>query len=66
VKFLYWDHDGWALWSKRLEAGSYAFPFEASGRKEITAGEVAALLEGIDRSSVKRRKRYLPPDQRNA
>jgi hypothetical protein len=57
--------DGWALWSKRLEAGTYAFPFEASGRQQITAGELGALLEGIDLKDAKRRKRYLAPPPRN-
>ena len=66
LKILYWDRDGWALWSKRLEAGTYAYPFAATGRKEITAGELSALLEGIDLSNAKRRKRYVTPLQRGA
>jgi transposase len=66
VKILYWDRDGWALWAKRLEAGTYAFPFEEAGRKEITAGELGALLEGLDFANAKRRKRYVPPLQQNA
>ena len=66
VKILYWDRDGWALWAKRLEAGTYAYPFEATGRKEITAGELSALLEGIDLRNAKRRKRYVAPLQRSA
>ena len=66
VKILYWDRDGWALWSKRLESGTYAYPFEDTGRKEITAGELSALLEGIDLSNAKRRKRYVTPLQRGA
>jgi transposase len=66
LKILYWDRDGWALWAKRLESGTYAFPFDATGRKEITAGELSALLEGIDLRSAKRRKRYLVPLQRGA
>jgi transposase len=64
VKILYWDRDGWALWAKRLEAGTYAFPFDAAVLKEIRAGELAALLEGIDLTHVKRRKRYRAPDRR--
>ena len=66
VKILYWDRDGWALWSKRLEMGTYAYPFDATGRKEITSGELGALLEGIDLKSARRRKRYLLPLPQNA
>ncbi len=60
VKILYWDRDGFAVWAKRLEEGTYAMPFEASGerRREITAQELGAVLSGIDLSQAKRRKRY--------
>jgi transposase len=66
LKILYWERDGWALWSKRLESGTYAYPFEDTGRKEISAGELSALLEGIDLRTAKRRKRYVAPLQRGA
>jgi transposase len=47
---------------KRLEAGTFQFPFAETGRKEIAAWELGVLLEGIDWQQVKRRKRYaLPP-----
>lgn len=60
VKILYWDRDGFAVWAKRLEEGTYAMPFGEGGeaRREITAAELAALLSGIDLSAAKRRKRY--------
>ena len=61
VKILYWDRDGFAVWSKRLEEGTYAVPFADGGaerRREITAQELGALLSGIDLSTAKRRKRY--------
>jgi transposase len=60
VKILYWDRDGFAVWAKRLEQGTYAMPFDQSGerRREITAQELGALLSGIDLSQAKRRKRY--------
>jgi transposase len=59
VKILYWDRDGFAIWCKRLEAGTYAVPFEEGARRrEITAQELGALLSGIDLSQAQRRKRY--------
>ena len=61
VKILYWDRDGFAMWSKRLEEGTYAVPLAESAaerRREITAQELGALLSGIDLQQAKRRKRY--------
>ena len=61
VKILYWDRDGFAVWSKRLEEGTYAVPFGDSAeerRREITAQELGALLSGIDLKQADRRKRY--------
>lgn len=63
VKILYWDRDGWALWAKRLEAGTFAFPFAGTGRKEVSAAELSALLEGLDLRNARRRKRYVAPHQ---
>jgi transposase len=61
LKILYWDRDGFALWSKRLEAGTYAVPLAESReerRREITGQELGAILSGIDLSQAQRRKRY--------
>jgi hypothetical protein len=61
VKILYWDRDGVAAWSKRLEEGTYAVSFGDSSAerwREITAQELGALLSGIDLSTAKRLKRY--------
>ena len=60
LKILYWDRDGFAVWAKRLEEGTYAMPFSEQDeqRREITAQELGALLSGIDLSVAKRRKRY--------
>lgn len=65
IKILYWDRDGFAVWAKRLEEGTYAMPFGDAGvvdgeqRREIAAAELGALLSGIDLSHAKRRKRYV-------
>ena len=65
VKILYWDRDGFAVWSKRLEEGTYAVPFGdgIERRREITAQELGALLSGIDLSAATRRKRYRRAEQ---
>lgn len=60
VKLLYWDVDGYALWTKRLEMGTFQMPqVDASAREAVlTATDLALILRGIDLASVKRRKRY--------
>jgi len=62
MKILYWDRDGWAIWYKRLEAGTFQYPFSETGRKEIAAWELGLLLEGIDLKAGKRRKRFALPE----
>jgi transposase len=63
VKLLLWEEDGYAIWYKRLEAGTFRFPPppEAQPRVEIRAADLVMLFEGIDLSSVKRGKRYHRP-----
>jgi len=58
VKNLHCDRDGWAIWYKRLEAGTFQFPFSEMGRKEVAAWELVVLLEGFDLKKGKRGKRY--------
>jgi len=68
LKLLYWDEDGYALWYKRLEAGTFALPV-ADGRRQsagehgvvLRPAELAMLLDGIDVSSARRRQRYQRP-----
>lgn len=59
LKLLYWDADGFALWYKRLEEGTFRLP-PVSSREvsvELKASELAMMLEGIDLRSIKRGKR---------
>ena len=60
LKILYWDRDGFALWYKRLEEGTFKLPrVEPAQRSvQLRASELAMLLDGIDLRSVKRVKRY--------
>ena len=58
VKIIYWDRSGFALWYKRLEQGTFRFPSSDAKRVRVEAAELAMLLEGIDLSRAKRRKRF--------
>ncbi len=63
LKILYWDRDGYALWYKRLEQGTFRMPLAKpdAASIELRASELAMLLEGIDLRSIKRRKRFRRP-----
>jgi len=73
LKLLYWDSDGYAIWYKRLEEGTFALPPTDATRPTLgTHGvclrpaELAMLLDGIDLANIKRRRRYQrPPTQAN-
>lgn len=58
VKALYWDRDGFALWSKRLERGRFAPG--ADGPPEIGRDELALLLEGVRARVLSRSPRWRP------
>lgn len=69
LKILYWDSDGFAIWYKRLEEGTFRLPTpKVDATKagastgvsvELKASELAMLLAGIDLTSIKRRKRFM-------
>lgn len=59
VKVLYWDRDGYAIWYKRLEKGTFRFPEHLTDGAELRASDLAMLLEGIDPAQVARARRYV-------
>jgi transposase len=59
VKVLYWDRDGYAIWYKRLEKGTFRLPEHLADGAELRSGDLAMLLEGIDPTQVVRARRYV-------
>jgi transposase len=56
VKLLLWEHDGFSIYYKRLEEGTYEMP--ASRHVELRHDELMLILQGISLRSVRRRKRF--------
>lgn len=58
LKVLWWDRSGYCLLAKRLERGQFRV-FDRADRKggafEMSASELALILEGIDLRGAKRR-----------
>lgn len=62
VRVVYWDRNGFAMWTKRLERGRFRLPV-SSGREGLTtieAAELALVVEGIDLAGARRRPRWQP------
>lgn len=55
VKLLVWEHDGFSIYHKRLECGTYELPEKAP---ELRSDELMLILQGISLRSVRRRKRF--------
>jgi len=60
LKAIWFDRTGWALYSKRLERGTFELPEVDEGVTKVTIdpAQLAMILEGID-LRARRRKRYV-------
>jgi transposase len=59
MKLMFWDRHGFWLFYKRLEMGRFQLPTHGDGASCVLAyEELLLILEGIDLSSIRRRKRY--------
>jgi transposase len=62
IKIFWWDRDGYCLWYKRLEKGSFRFPTgpvtQGARGVEVKSADLMMILEGIDLGSVRRQRRY--------
>jgi transposase len=60
LKLLLWQGDGYALYYKRLEQGTFEYPRseEAEDLNMLTWSELILILQGVELQSVRHRKRY--------
>jgi transposase len=47
LKILWWDQDGYVLYYKRLEQGTFQFPVAVGRSIAIDSGQLMKLLSGI-------------------
>jgi transposase len=61
MKILFWDRDGFCIWYKRLERGTFQLLTTTSGEKgiELEYSQLVKLLGGLDLRTGRRRRRYL-------
>ena len=63
VRIVYWDRNGFAMWTKRLERGRFRPGLSTDGNLAaslIEAAELSLILEGIDLAGARRRPRWEP------
>jgi transposase len=63
VRIVYWDRNGFAMWTKRLERGRFRPNLSEDGKlstSAIEAAELALILEGIELAGARRRQRWTP------
>jgi transposase len=60
LKILFWDHDGLAIFYKRLERGTFQMLTTTNDAEgiELDYSQLAKLLGGIDLKTGHRRNRY--------
>ena len=58
IKLLLWERDGFSLYHKRLERGTYELPVGDGDSVELRSDELMLILQGIALKSVRRRERF--------
>jgi transposase len=60
IKLLLFEGDGFSMYYKRLEKGTYEIPVpqNSSSSMQIKSDELSLILQGISLVSVRRRLRY--------
>jgi len=60
LKILFWDRDGFCIWYKRLERGTFQLLTTTNDQEgiELSYAQLVNLLGGVDLRTGRRRRRY--------
>ena len=58
MKILYFDRNGYCIWYKKLEQGTFQLPLHEGEKILLDYTQLRLILEGIDLRSIQQRKRY--------
>ena len=58
IKIIYWDHNGFCLWMKRLEKEVFRWPESEREVIEISQKALSWLLHGLDLRQAHQRLSY--------
>ena len=62
IKILYWGQTGFCIWYQQLQQGTYQLPshdsLDEQDTLEVTRSQLSLILDGIDLSSVRQRRRF--------
>lgn len=58
IKLLLWEQDGFSLYQKKLERGTYELPEGNEIHQSISSEKLNLILQGISLKSVQHRTRY--------
>jgi transposase len=67
LKILYWGQTGFCIWYQQLQQGTFQLPTEDALQEqetiEVTRSQLSLILDGIDLSSARQRRRFQLPQQ---
>ena len=58
MKILFFDRNGYAIWSKRLEQGQFVFEPGGDTKRCLNFAQLQCLLEGIELNNTRQYKRF--------
>ena len=58
IKIMTWERDGFSIWYKQLQRGTFALPAHDGDSLALSAQQLTLILAGVDLKQTRPRKRY--------